>query len=243
MPMGNARRVWSNSVLMRPRTLLAFTLVAGALAVLPVSISLAQSKGVVAYDATFSPSSVSIEPGDSVTWTNVGDNVHNIIGTSSNWPAGERLLVPGGSQTIDFALEGTYSYTCEYHPSTMKGAVTVRSAGPEPTESPSYEPDPFESPPPSTSPEPTEEPSAEPTEAPSPSPTPSPTPTVLPAFGSDPGAGAPAAPPPIAAGSLTPPADSAAKPPLTILGGLAVILLLAANPLFKPRAEVRVTRN
>ncbi len=243
MPMGNTPRVWCNSKQMRPRILLALALAAGALVVLPVSISLAQSKGVVAYDATFSPSNVTIEPGDSVTWTNVGENVHNIIGTSSNWPAGERLLVPGGSQSIDFALEGTYSYTCEYHPSTMKGAVTARGAGPEPTETPSYEPDPFESPEPTLSSEPTEAPTSEPTEAPSPSPTPSPTPTVLPAFGSDTGGGAPAAPPPIAAGALTPPADSAAKPPLTILGGLAVILLLAANPLFKPRAEVRVTRN
>jgi len=227
----------------RPRILLALTLAAGALVALPVAHSHAESKGVVAYDTSFSPSAVSIDPGDSVTWTNVGENVHNIIGTSSNWPAGERLLVPGGSQSIDFALEGLYSYQCEYHPSYMKGTVKVSNPDPDATEPPSPDPDPTgtASPDPTETPSPDESPTIEATESPSPSPIPPP--TDLPSFGTDGGPGNPAANPQIAAGELTPPPDSAAKPPLTIFGALAVILLFAANPLTKPRSEARVTRN
>jgi plastocyanin len=219
---------------------LAMALVALAWLALP---SFAQSKGVIVQDASFSPSYVEIDAGDSVTWTNVGENVHNIIGNSSNWPAGERLLVPGGSTTIDFPIPGSYSYTCEYHPDTMWGAVEVASgAGPTPTitspgPSPSVSTSP--SPSPSASASPTTSPTVEPvipvvTTTP-PTDPPPPFPTELPSFGEEQTGGAGPANPELASGSGTPPPDSAAKPPLTILGALAVILLFAGNPLIKPR--------
>jgi plastocyanin len=229
----------------RPHLSLALTLVAGALLALPAIPARATSKSVIAYSTSLSPSSVSIVAGDSVTWTNQSENVHNLIATSSNWPAGDRYLFPGGSTTIEFYYEGAFSYTCEYHPDTMRGTVTVadEEPDPDPTESPS--PDPTESPSPdptqSSSPTPTAtesaSPSPEPTDDVSPSPTASPTPTVLPTFGDDPPPeGAPDAPQ-LASGSNTPPPDSPFKPPLTILGALVVILLFAGNPLLKPRAE------
>jgi plastocyanin len=218
-----------------------------ALAVLWLALpGLAQSKGVLTQDTTLSPSSVTITPGDSVTWSNVSNNVHNLIGSSDNWPTGERFLVPGSSTTIEFNLPGTYSYYCEYHPATMRGTVGVsEDPSPEPSDSPSPSPSPSStvspSPSPSTSPSPSVSPtpSATPTQAPteSPSPSTSPTlyPTELPSFGSDEPGGPGPGDPQLAAGSRTPPPDSPLKPPLTILGALVLILLFAANPMLKAR--------
>lgn len=229
----------------RHRSLLVVALAVGALLALPAAFSHAASQNVITYSTSLSPSSVSIAPNELVTWSNQSENVHNLYGTSANWPAGDRYLFPGGSTSIQFYVEGTYSYTCEYHPDTMKGTVTVseEEPGPDPTESPS--PDPTESPSPdpsaSPSPDPSASPSPSPTESASPSPAPSPTPTVLPTFGGD--GRPPGAPrePALAAGSQTPPPDSPLKPPLTILGAVAVILLFSGNPLLKPRPEpVRV---
>lgn len=186
------------------------------------------SASVVADEDSFDPSSVSVEPGGTVFWTNVTeDTTHTIVG-NDGWPDGDRVLTPEVPVAIEFPEAGTFSYYCDIH-FGMFGTVQVATV--EPTVSPTTEP--TESP----SPEPTETVSPEPTETPSPSPTPSPTPTFLPPFGNGDRPPIQADAPEIAAGALTPPPDSPFKPPLTILGGVAVILLFSANPLLKARPQ------
>lgn len=231
----------------RLRIALLSLLSLGGLAALPGLPAWAGSATVTVYSSTLSPSAVDIEEGDSVLWSNQGENVHNIVGTSSNWPSGERYLYPGASTAIQFYIPGEYSYSCEYHPSTMRGYISVagEEPEPEPTESPSPEPTESAEPTPTDSPEPTPSASTSPTPVESASPTtatPSPTtPTELPEFGELGEGGGRGGAPAIASGAVTPPPDSPLKPPLTILVAIAVVLLVAGNPLLKPR-NVELTR-
>lgn len=75
-------------------------------------------------DFEFSPRTVTIDPGDSVTWTNVGDEDHDADGGSFS----TGTISPGGHAAVRFDDPGTFSYICNFH-SNMKGTVVVNSAG------------------------------------------------------------------------------------------------------------------
>jgi plastocyanin len=72
--------------------------------------------------------------GDTVTWSFPGTaQPHNIKGSSANWADFKgNPGVPGESKTFTFAAEGTYTYVCEIHATTMTGTVTVGSPPPPP---------------------------------------------------------------------------------------------------------------
>jgi plastocyanin len=68
----------------------------------------------------FTPSSLKIKAGDSVTWTNSDDRDHSVTGSGIS----SGKISPGGTFSYTFKKAGTYTYTCSYHP-RMKGTVTV----------------------------------------------------------------------------------------------------------------------
>jgi plastocyanin len=72
----------------------------------------------------FSPSSVSVGAGDTVTWTNDGSapEGHDVSGSGG---LGSGTLNSGQSYSHTFASPGTFSYICSIHP-FMKGTVTVQ---------------------------------------------------------------------------------------------------------------------
>lgn len=78
------------------------------------------SASVQMQDFAFSPASVTINVGDSVTWSNVGATDHDAA--SSAFSTG--TVSPGSSASSTFSTAGTFSYVCSFHPQ-MKGTVQV----------------------------------------------------------------------------------------------------------------------
>jgi len=72
-------------------------------------------------DMCFTPSTLSIQPGDSVTFVNTDPMVHNVGGTL--WGHYDDLN-PGDTFTATFDQPGIYAYACSYHQG-MTGAIVV----------------------------------------------------------------------------------------------------------------------
>lgn len=123
----------------------------------------------------YEPADVTIQPGDSITWTNprlhttgsAEDHPTNCRqgNSTGTCPWASEPMPPGGSFTVTFPAEGSFNYFCAVHP-YMEGRITVGDGDPsepEPTDEPSSEP-PAPSPTPSASPtaDPTPDPSDEP---------------------------------------------------------------------------------
>ena len=86
---------------------------------------------------TFSPASLTIAAGGTVTWQNGSSVTHTVtsssgsreIFNSGNRPAG---VAPGGTFSHTFSTAGTYHYYCQYHgldgnpPTGMAGTITVQ---------------------------------------------------------------------------------------------------------------------
>ena len=73
---------------------------------------------------TFSPSEITINKGDSVTWTNNDPNAHTIVSDSGN-ELNSGTISHGQSYSHTFNSTGTFSYHCSIHAS-MKGSVIVK---------------------------------------------------------------------------------------------------------------------
>jgi LPXTG-motif cell wall-anchored protein len=89
-----------------------------------LDLRLAASRGVTIQNFAFSPASISVSVGDTVTWTNRDDAPHNAVGTGVKTPT----LDKGQSGSATFSKAGSFSYICTIHPS-MKGTVEVAAAG------------------------------------------------------------------------------------------------------------------
>ena len=93
---------------------------------LAVPTVLAASRGVAIRDFAYSPRTVEIRAGDTVTWTNRDSVEHTATARNGSFDTG--LLADGESASIRFRVPGTYRYICTPHPD-MTGTVVVRSAG------------------------------------------------------------------------------------------------------------------
>jgi plastocyanin len=73
------------------------------------------------HDFAFSPKTIAVPVGTTVTWTNKDGTEHNVTG------AGLKSASFGadGTYSYTFAKAGTFMYACSLHPQ-MKGTVTVR---------------------------------------------------------------------------------------------------------------------
>jgi len=88
---------------------------------------------------TFSPNTVTVAPGESVTWTWAGDRTHNVTadaGQAETFSSGNKLT---GTFTKTFTTVGHYTYRCTLH-SGMNGAVNVVSGTPPPPPPPDTTP-------------------------------------------------------------------------------------------------------
>jgi plastocyanin len=70
----------------------------------------------------FSPASVTIKVGDSVTWTNNDSATHAVVG-DGGISSGD--LTQGKTYTKKFDTAGSFAYRCSIHPS-MTGTVVVK---------------------------------------------------------------------------------------------------------------------
>ena len=107
----------------------------GALAILLAAIvlfalgSLEMARGathaVAIADFAFSPATLAIAAGDTVTWTNEDAVAHTATSTTGAFDSG--LLDQGESFSLTFTTPGTYDYLCTPHPS-MTGRIVVQAA-------------------------------------------------------------------------------------------------------------------
>lgn len=73
-------------------------------------------------DSMFTPESLTVKVGESVTWRNDGMTDHNIVSDDDVFTTG--VLAKGEEGSYTFTKEGTYSYHCSIHPE-MTGTIVV----------------------------------------------------------------------------------------------------------------------
>ena len=85
----------------------------------------AASGSVTIADFSFTPATITVNVGDTVTWNNNGPTPHSA--TSPNGAFDTGILKKGQSGSHTFNEAGTYSYICTPHP-FMKATVVVQAA-------------------------------------------------------------------------------------------------------------------
>lgn len=95
------------------------------------SVTPAATTNVTIFDNGFTPSSITINVGDTVTWSYTsGASLHTVTSTSGPVSFNSGTLHPGDTFSFTFNTAGSYTYRCNFHPS-MVGSITVASAIPE----------------------------------------------------------------------------------------------------------------
>jgi plastocyanin len=75
---------------------------------------------------TFTPQTVTVKAGTTVTWTNKDDIPHGIAATNNAFPR-SKALDTDDSYSFMFTTPGTYQYFCYVHPH-MTGTIVVQDA-------------------------------------------------------------------------------------------------------------------
>ena len=104
---------------------------AGAAAIL-VGLLTAGGSAVLAADhavdiagSAFSPGSVTVAVGDTVTWTNADAQNHTATADDGSWDTG--TISSSTPKSVTLATAGTFPYHCKIHPS-MTATLVVRAA-------------------------------------------------------------------------------------------------------------------
>ncbi|MFF7356492.1 MULTISPECIES: cupredoxin domain-containing protein [Streptomyces] len=74
----------------------------------------------------FSPATLKIKAGTTVTWTNEDTDAHTVTSAGSGGPLHSPALATHGTYTHTFTKPGSYGYVCTIHP-FMTGTVEVTS--------------------------------------------------------------------------------------------------------------------
>jgi LPXTG-motif cell wall-anchored protein len=85
----------------------------------------AASTTVTVRDFEFAPKAITVNVGDTVTWSNSGPTDHTATANDGSFDTG--LLAKGESGSHTFDQAGTFSYFCQPHP-FMKATITVQAA-------------------------------------------------------------------------------------------------------------------
>ncbi|MBV9332588.1 MAG: cupredoxin family copper-binding protein [Candidatus Eremiobacteraeota bacterium] len=97
-----------------------------AAALLAATLGLSPPSVEIKNDA-FSPKTLTITAGQTVTFTNDDDDAHTVTATDGSFDS--KGLDTNGRWNHVFAKLGTYTYFCELHP-FMKGTIIVKAATP-----------------------------------------------------------------------------------------------------------------
>ena len=76
-------------------------------------------------DDAFSPQTLAVGVGQTVTFTNDDDDAHTVTATDGSFDS--KGLDTNGAWRHTFIKPGTYAYFCELHP-FMKGTIVVKAA-------------------------------------------------------------------------------------------------------------------
>jgi plastocyanin len=103
--------------------------IVAALSAIAAPAALAVPAQVRVDDNFFSPSSVTIDPGESVTWMWFGVSPHNVTYRSGPVPfppSGDRTGATSPLPFVrSFPTAGRYTYECTIHPFSMQGTIQV----------------------------------------------------------------------------------------------------------------------
>jgi|GEM_PF-2117823 len=80
---------------------------------------------------TFSPSTIAVSTGDTVTWTWTESRSHNVTATSGQADTWASANKSSGTYVRTFSVAGSFTYSCTLH-GGMNGTVTVSSGTPPP---------------------------------------------------------------------------------------------------------------
>jgi plastocyanin len=94
----------------------------------------------------FSPSSVTINVGETVTWNN-GSGTHNVQFNDGSYEMPADPSSSSWTVSRTFNTPGTFSYICRQHGTSMSGSVTVLPVNPPPGNPPPGNPPPSGGPP------------------------------------------------------------------------------------------------
>ena len=78
---------------------------------------------VVVKDFMFTPMSLTVKAGSTVTWVNIDDEPHTVVSNTQLFRSG--ALDTKETFSFKFTEPGTYHYTCSIHP-RMVGTIVVR---------------------------------------------------------------------------------------------------------------------
>ena len=76
---------------------------------------------------SYSPTSIKIDPGTTVTWTNNDTVIHTVTDTQKTFDS--EFIQAGGTWQYTFEKPGQYDYLCTLHP-WMKGTISVIEESP-----------------------------------------------------------------------------------------------------------------
>lgn len=116
---------------MRGRTLGCSLLVVSAIAAASACSDDGGTSGspaaVQIVDNAFTPNTLRVKAGTTVSWTWVGDNTHSVVGTfdGQDYNSGDHTRADHFTATHQFAAAGTYEYVCGFHGGSMRGTVIV----------------------------------------------------------------------------------------------------------------------
>ena len=87
----------------------------------------ASSPSVQIVDNAFSPGTLRVKTGTTVSWTWAGHNTHSVVGTfdGQDYNSGDHTRADGFTATHRFSTAGTYEYVCGFHGGSMRGSVIV----------------------------------------------------------------------------------------------------------------------
>ncbi len=93
----------------------------------PTPVPAPAADTVIIKGFAFSPSTLTVKAGTTVTWTNQDSVPHSVVAdTGAPVTFASGTVSSGGSYTFTFAQAGSYPYHCSIHPS-MKGMIVVQS--------------------------------------------------------------------------------------------------------------------
>lgn len=102
----------------------------GTLLFLAPQIAAAATINVSITDSTYVQKNLTIQPGDTVVWTNNGTAPHTMTGDNGSF--GSATLQPGQTYSQVFTAAGAYPYYCQFHGNKggvgQSGVVTVAGA-------------------------------------------------------------------------------------------------------------------
>ena len=107
------------------------------LALLPVASAaphMAETKTVAMQNLVFEPKTITVNAGDTITWTNQDQVPHTVTAADGSFDSGN--IDAGQTFSHTFTTAGTVAYYCKYHGaaggSGMAGTITVQEAAAQP---------------------------------------------------------------------------------------------------------------